>query len=88
MKIKLLSPVNHDGENHDEGSIIDLKEKDAQALVDAGVATPVGKKSKADEKAEAEAAAQAAADAADAAAQEEAAKAAEEAAKAAEEANK
>lgn len=73
MKITLLTPVAHDGKNHEEGDTIDVKDAQAHALIEAGAAKAAGKKSKAEEKAEAEAEAKAAAEAADAAAVEKAA---------------
>ena len=78
MKIVLLSPVVHDGKAYDEGDTIDVKDAQAQALIEAGAAKQAGKKSKAEEKAEAEAAAKAEAEAADAAAREAAAAAGEQ----------
>lgn len=55
MKITLLTPVAHDGAQHDEGDTIDVKdEAQAKALIEAGAAEEAGKKSKAKAKAEAD----------------------------------
>lgn len=58
MKVILLSPVVHNGQEHAEGDTVDIKdEAQALALIEIGAAEGVqsGKKAKAEAKAEAEA---------------------------------
>lgn len=53
MKVKLLSPVVHDGKDYAEGDAVEIKdEAQAQALIDCGVAEVVAGKAKTDKAAE------------------------------------
>lgn len=48
MKVNALSPIEHDGKPYEAGDALDVSEKDAKALIAAGVAEAAagGKKAK------------------------------------------
>lgn len=52
MKIKLLTPVEHDGKKHAEGSVLSLGDDAAAALIDSGAAEKAGAPAKAGESAD------------------------------------
>lgn len=43
MKIKIIDPVQHDGELLEAGSVVDLKDAAAKQLIACGAAAPLGK---------------------------------------------
>jgi hypothetical protein len=53
MKIKLLTPVEHDGKKHAEGSVLSLGDDAATALINCGAAEKPGAPAKAGEPADA-----------------------------------
>lgn len=53
MKVKLLSPVQHDGKGYAEGETVDIKDKaQADALIACGAAESADGRKAADDKAE------------------------------------
>lgn len=44
------SPINYDGEPHRIGDIVDIKDKDARALLDVGAIAPVPAEQPAEKK--------------------------------------
>lgn len=54
MKVKILTPVNHDGQLLVEGDYADMSDKAAAALFEVGAAEPAGKNGKPGTKAPAD----------------------------------
>lgn len=50
MKIVTTSPVKHDGEDIDVGTTLDIPDRQANALIEAGAAEIPTKKAKADKE--------------------------------------
>jgi len=48
MKVKINRNITSNGVNHQKGSVIELEDKDAKALLSRGFATEVKTKGKAD----------------------------------------
>lgn len=43
MKIRILTPVQHDGQRLEPGDYIEIKDADARGLIEIGAAESVGK---------------------------------------------